>query len=77
VGVVQKVPEEMPVVGVDHAFGHFGKVEEEEVPGLAELARVVQPLGQLAGMGRVEDGEASTTSGWCIAVAQATVPPQS
>ena len=31
--------------------------EEEEIPGSAELVGVVQPLRQLAGMGRVEDGQ--------------------
>jgi hypothetical protein len=33
------------------------KVEEEEVPGFAELARVVQALRELARVGRVEDGQ--------------------
>ena len=43
-GVAQEVPEEVPAVGVHDAFGQLGEVEEEEVPGLAELAGVVQSL---------------------------------
>ena len=54
---LQEVPEEMPVVGVHDAFGQLREVEEEEVPGLAELARVVQSLRELPRMGRVEDGQ--------------------
>ena len=44
VGVVQEVPEEPPVVGVHDAFGQLREVKEEEVPGLAELSRVMQSL---------------------------------
>jgi hypothetical protein len=47
----------MPVVGVHDGFGQLGEVEEEEVPGLAELARVVQSLRQLPRVGRVENGQ--------------------
>jgi len=43
-GVVQELPEEMPPVGVHDGFGQLREVEEEEIPGLAELARVVQSL---------------------------------
>src|SRR5215211_3975731 len=57
VGVIQKVPEEMPVVGVHDAFGQLREGEEEEGPGLPELARVVQSLRELTRMGRVEDGQ--------------------
>ena len=56
-GVAQEVPEEMPAVGVHDGFGQVGEVEEEEVPGLAELARVVQSLRELPRVGRVEDGQ--------------------
>ena len=56
-GVAQEVPEEMPVVGVHDGFGQVGEVEEEEVPGLAELARVVQSLRELPRVGRVEDSQ--------------------
>ena len=55
---MQEVAEEVPVVGVHDGFGQVGEVEEEEVPGLAELAGVVQSLGELPRVGRVEDGEA-------------------
>jgi hypothetical protein len=74
---VQEVPEEVPVAGVHDRFGQVGEVEEEEIPGPAELARVVQSLRQLARVGRVEIASRSTTSGWFIAVAQAMLPPQS
>src|SRR5271167_1639243 len=47
----------MPVVRVHHGFGQVGEVEEEEVPGLAELAGVVQSLRELPRVGRVEDGQ--------------------
>src|SRR5262245_39560277 len=47
----------MPVVGVHDGFGQFRKVEEEEAPGLAELAWVVQSLRELPRMCRVEDGQ--------------------
>src|SRR5580658_3419749 len=56
-GVVEEVPEEVPVVGVHDGFGQVREVEEEEVPGPAELARVVQSLRQLPRVGRVEDGQ--------------------
>ena len=42
--VMQEVPEEMPAVGVHDAFRHFRQVKEKEVPGLTELAGVVQSL---------------------------------
>jgi len=54
---VQKVPEEVPVVGVHDGFGQVREGEEEEVPGPAELVRVVQSLRELPRMGRVEDGQ--------------------
>ena len=54
---MQEVPEEVPVVGVHDRFGQVGEVEEEEVPGLAELPGVVQSLRQLARVGRVQDGQ--------------------
>ena len=47
----------MPAVGVHDGLGQVREVKEEEVPGLAELARVVQSLRQLPRMGRVEDGQ--------------------
>ena len=58
-GVVQEVPEEVPVVGMHDGFGQVrqGEEEEEEVPGLAELVRVVQSLRELPRVGRVEDGQ--------------------
>jgi len=68
VGVLQKVPEEMPVVGVDDAFGQLREGEEEEVPGLPQLARVLQTLRQSPGMGRVEDGEAVDNLGGVLSV---------
>ena len=55
-GIVQEVPEEMPLVGVHDAFRDLREVKEEKVPGLAELAGVVQSLQKLPRMGRVEDG---------------------
>jgi hypothetical protein len=70
---VQEVPEEVPVVGVHDGLGQVREVEEEEVPGLAELARVVQPLRELPRVGGVEDGQPVHHLG----VAQATLPPQS
>jgi hypothetical protein len=57
VGVAQEVAEEVPVVGVHDGFGQLGEVEEEDVPGLAELARVVQSPQELPRMGHVEDGQ--------------------
>jgi len=73
-GVVQKVPEEVPAVGVRDAFGQL-RESKEEVPGPAELVRVVQSLRQLPGWAALRMASRSTTSGWFIAVAQATVPP--
>ena len=58
VGVAQEVAEEVPVIRRHDAFGQVGEVEEEEVPGLAELAGVVQSLRELPRVGRVEDREA-------------------
>ena len=54
---MQEVPEEMPVVGVHHVLRQIRYREEEEVPGLPQLARVVQSLREPPRMGRVEDGE--------------------
>jgi hypothetical protein len=42
--LAQEVPEEMPAVGVHDDFGQLWEVEEEEVPRLPQLARVVQSL---------------------------------
>src|SRR3954470_23265540 len=47
----------MPVPGLYDLLGQSRDREEEEVPGLAELARVVQPLRKPPRMGRVEDGQ--------------------
>src|SRR3954451_23924231 len=47
----------MPVSGVHHVLGQSRYRKEEEVPGLPELARVVQSLLEPPGMGRVEDDE--------------------
>ena len=68
---------EAPVVGVHDGFGHIREVEEEEVPGLAELARVVQPLRELPRMGGVEDGQPVHDLGMVHRGGQATLPPQS
>src|SRR5438270_12258736 len=58
VRVLQEVSEEMPVSRVHHLFGQSRyRKEEEEVPGLLELARVVQSLLEPPRMGGVEDGE--------------------
>ena len=54
---MQEVPEEVPVVGVHDGFGQVREVEEEEIPGPAELAGVVESLRELPRMGRVEDGQ--------------------
>ena len=48
----------MPAVSVHHGLGQLREAEEEEVPGLAELARVVESLRELPRVGRVEDGQA-------------------
>ena len=74
---MDEVPEEVPVVGVHDGFGQLREVKEEEVPGLAKLARVVQSLQKLSRMAALRMASRSTTSGWFIAVAQAAVPPQS
>src|SRR4029453_1751818 len=55
---MQEVTEEVPVSEVHHVLGESGYREEEEVPGLRELTRVVQSLRKPPRMGRVEDGEA-------------------
>ena len=55
--LVEEVPEEVPVPQGHHVLGEPRGREEEEVPGLPELARVLEPLRQLAWMSRVEDGE--------------------
>src|SRR5580704_8698395 len=47
----------MPVVGAHDGLGQVREIEEEEVPGLPELARVVQSLRELARMGRIEDSQ--------------------
>jgi hypothetical protein len=57
VRVLQEVPEEVPVSGVHHVLGQSRCREEEEVPGLPELVRVVQSLREPPRMSRVEDGE--------------------
>src|SRR3954451_10473576 len=41
VRVLQEVSEEVPVSRLHHALGHSRYREEEEVPGLPELARMV------------------------------------
>ena len=56
-GVAQEVLEEAPMVGAHDGFGQLREVEEKEIPGLAELPGVVQPLRQLPRMGRVQDGQ--------------------
>ena len=57
--VFQEVPEEVPVSGLHHLLGQprQRKEEEEEVPGLPELVRVVQSLREPPRMRRVEDDE--------------------
>src|SRR5207248_7829824 len=57
VRVLQEVSEEVPVSGVDDVLGRSGYRKEEEVPGLPELARVLQSLRESSRMSRVEDGE--------------------
>src|SRR6185312_8140526 len=54
---MQEVPEEVPVPGGHHVLGQSRYREEEEVPRLPELARVVQSLREPPRMGRVENGE--------------------
>ena len=54
---MQEVSEEVPVPRVHHVLGQSRYRKEEEVPGLPELARVVQSLLEPPRMGRVEDGE--------------------
>jgi hypothetical protein len=56
--------------------GQLREVEEEEGPGLAELAGVVQSLRALPRMGRLQDRQPVHDLGGCIAVAQATLPPR-
>ena len=52
---MQEVPEEVPVPGVHDVLGQSRNREEEEVPGLPELARVVQALLELPRVGCVQD----------------------
>src|ERR671930_399483 len=52
--VLQKVPEEVPVSEVHHLFWQSWYREEEEVPGLPQLVRVVQSLREPTRMRRVE-----------------------
>src|SRR6516225_3364911 len=47
----------MRVTGMHHVLGQRRDREEEEVPGLAELARMVQSLLKPPWMGRVENGK--------------------
>src|SRR4051794_14010219 len=44
VRVLQEVAEEVPVSGVHHILGQSWDRKEEEVPGLPQLARVLQAL---------------------------------
>src|SRR5437763_8736684 len=55
--VLQEVSEEVPVSGVHYFLGQSRYRKEEEVPGLAELVRVLQPLRESPRMGGIEDGE--------------------
>jgi hypothetical protein len=54
---MQEVSEEVPVSGMHDLLGQSRYRKEEEIPGLPELARVVQSLLEPPRMGRVEDGE--------------------
>ena len=74
---MQQVPEEVPAAGVHDRSGQVGEVEEEEVPGLAELPGWCSPCASLRGWAAFKMASRSTTSGQAIAVAQATDPPQS
>ena len=53
----QEVSEEVPISRLNDVLGQSRYRKEEEVPGLPELARVVQSLPEPPRMGRVEDGE--------------------